>query len=102
MRSWLTRLRANRELRCAEVTRVLQHYLDGNTDDLTTRRVRRHLEACRRCGLEAETYRAIKESLARRAPIIDADSLDRLRRFATALTVSPPEQAAAGDSEAPA
>lgn len=91
MRRWIARRRAERELRCAEVARVLQRYLDGHVDDLTAHRVRRHLEACRRCGLEAETYRAIKESLARRAPSIDAAAIERLRSFASRLGVEPSE-----------
>ena len=49
---------------CREATRLLQSVLDGQTDEQTHTRVLRHLEACKRCGLEAETYRAIKESLA--------------------------------------
>ncbi|NQU37503.1 MAG: zf-HC2 domain-containing protein, partial [Actinobacteria bacterium] len=48
---------------CREATRLLQSALDGQTDENTQNRVLRHLEACKRCGLEAETYRAIKGSL---------------------------------------
>jgi anti-sigma factor RsiW len=82
---------------CREVAKVLQAYLDGQTDDTTTMRVARHLEACRRCGLEARTYREIKAALARRVPIIDELALERLRTFATNLTETPP----AADSEHP-
>jgi anti-sigma factor (TIGR02949 family) len=89
-------------MRCAEVARVLQHYLDGQADELTTRRVRRHLEACRRCGLEADTYRAIKDALARRRSAIDPRSVERLRAFAADLAARGPERAAPGDTEAPA
>lgn len=47
------------------VTRVLQAYLDGEVDHDTARRVGAHLDVCRRCGMKADTYRAIKSSLAR-------------------------------------
>jgi anti-sigma factor RsiW len=80
---------------CREVAKVLQAYLDGQTDDTTTQRVARHLEACRRCGLEAKTYREIKAALTRRVPIVDELALERLRAFATNLTEAPP----AADSE---
>ncbi len=81
---------------CREVARVLQSYLDGQVDDLTAQRVARHLEACRRCGLEARIYQEIKLSLSRRAPDIDTHSIARLRDFAARLTDGP-SAADAGD-----
>lgn len=80
MRRWLRR-RAHRPLSCRQVGKVLQSYLDGAVDDLTTRRVAHHLEDCRRCGLEVEVYLAIKASLARSEDEIPPDTLDRLRAF---------------------
>jgi len=49
---------------CREASRLIQSVLDGQTDTDTHARVLRHLDACKRCGLEAETYRAIMASLA--------------------------------------
>ncbi|WP_055469132.1 anti-sigma factor family protein [Streptomyces ardesiacus] len=46
--------------------RVLHAYLDGETDQTTARRVMAHLEGCRDCGLEADRYGEIKNSLTRR------------------------------------
>lgn len=69
----------------AEVAQILQSYLDGHVDDLTARRVRRHLEHCRRCGLEADAYEAIKDALARRGHGVDPQSLERLRAFGQRL-----------------
>lgn len=94
MREWFRRWRRGGEATCAEVAQVLQSYLDGQVDDLTARRVRRHLEHCRRCGLEAETYEAIKAALARRPHQVDADALERLRAFGQRLA----EQGPAGTS----
>ena len=73
-----------------QVARVLQSYLDGQVDDLTARRVSRHLEHCRRCGLKAETYDAIKDAIARRARDVDPDALERLREFGQRLAEEGP------------
>jgi predicted anti-sigma-YlaC factor YlaD len=75
----------DRPLTCREVGKLLQRYLDGDTDDQTTARVAEHLEDCRRCGLEAEIYREIKASLARQAPTLPETTLTRLRRFGDQL-----------------
>ena len=75
---------------CFEVARVLQSFLDRETDELTAARISRHLEHCRRCGLEARTYVEIKAALARRVPVLDELAVERLRAFATHLVESPP------------
>lgn len=85
MRNWIRRRRGEGEANCMQVARVLQSYLDGQVDDLTARRVRRHLEHCRRCGLKSETYEAIRDAIARRGRHVDADALDRLREFGERL-----------------
>ncbi len=97
MRNWMRRRRVEREASCAEVAQVLQSYLDGHVDDLTARRVSRHLEHCRRCGLEAETYQAIKDALARRGREVDAQTLERLRAFGTRLA-----EDGGGEADSPA
>ncbi len=66
---------------CREVGRVLQHHLDGVVDDDYAKIIAEHLEECRRCGLEYETYRTIKEALARRRGRVDDEALARLREF---------------------
>jgi anti-sigma factor RsiW len=70
---------------CREATRELQSYLDGETNEITAERLHLHLEACRRCGLEASVYREIKKALARRAPLVDRATVERLRAFGAAL-----------------
>jgi anti-sigma factor RsiW len=80
------RLRGTKEMAsCMQVMRVLQSYLDGQTDQVTARRVATHLEACRRCGLEAATYREIKASLARKSPPLEQAAVERLRAFGADL-----------------
>ncbi len=74
--------------RCLRVTRVLQSYLDGEVDEVTSAIVAKHLEQCRRCGLEASTYRAIKSAITEAGPDVapaDAEAAERLRRFAEDL-----------------
>jgi anti-sigma factor RsiW len=72
-------------LRCLRTSRALQRYLDGEADDLTSARVAEHLEECRRCGLQAQTYRAIKRALRSRGGDIDEPALRRLRAFSRSL-----------------
>jgi anti-sigma factor RsiW len=83
MRSWV-RGRRQTMLSCEEVAAVLQSYVDGETDDVTTARVRRHLADCRRCGMEEATFLALKASIARRSPLDDG-ALTRVRAFAEDL-----------------
>lgn len=76
---------------CHEVGRIIQDYLDSELDPADATRVARHLEACRRCGMEASAYSRIKQSLARvgregRVHPEDELSIERLRRFAAELS----------------
>lgn len=70
---------------CHQVGEVLQHYLDGHIDEDRALRIEAHLDECRRCGMEADTYRRIKSTLATRRPEVPAESLDRLREFGERL-----------------
>lgn len=83
-RLWQRRDPAQRRMNCIQVNRVLQSYLDGETDEVTARRVAAHLEDCRRCGLKATTYLEIKRALTRRAAP-DDEALERLRGFGASL-----------------
>ncbi|MGQ0775261.1 MAG: anti-sigma factor family protein [Pseudonocardiales bacterium] len=65
--------------------RKLQSYLDGVLDDAATAgRVAQHLPGCQRCDQEAEAYRAIKNSLARRRSY-PPTTVQRLREFGQAM-----------------
>lgn len=88
----LRRGATRRKMNCMQVAKVLQAYLDGETDELTARRVADHVEDCRRCGLEAAVYQEIKNALARHdAP--DPAAVSRLRGFGEALARSDPPDA---------
>lgn len=72
-------------LTCDEVGELLQHYLDDHVDAELAGRIEAHLDDCRRCGLEAQIYRDIKQSLAARRPAVPRQSLERLRAFGESL-----------------
>jgi predicted anti-sigma-YlaC factor YlaD len=81
------RLRPGEPMSCPEVGRLLQRFLDDELDEAADPDVlSQHLEQCRRCGLEADTYRKIKASLATRRPAVPKDSIERLRAFGEQLT----------------
>ncbi|WP_282689184.1 MULTISPECIES: anti-sigma factor [unclassified Streptomyces] len=83
-RPWWRRPAAERRMNCLQVARVMQAYLDGETDEITARRAAAHLEDCRRCGLEVSVYQEIRNALARRAEP-DKQALQRLQAFGTSL-----------------
>lgn len=67
---------------------MLHQYLDGELDNPATDRVAAHLDMCSHCGLEASTYHAIKESVARGQRPAPA-ALERLRDFAAGVVTNP-------------
>lgn len=88
IKAWMMRLLGRTPpggIDCHEVAQVLQHYLDGHIDADRARRIEAHLEDCRRCGMEAETYARIKAALAAHRPEVPAESIARLREFAERL-----------------
>lgn len=88
IRSWFMRLFGDTPpggIDCHEVGKRLQQYLDGDIDADRARRIEAHLEACRECGMEAETYERIKEALATHRPDVPRESIERLREFGERL-----------------
>lgn len=73
-------------LSCPEVGRLLQRFLDDElSDDAEIEALSEHLDECKRCGLEAETYQKIKDALANRRAPVPQESVDRLREFGEQL-----------------
>jgi len=70
---------------CHQVGEVLQQYLDGHIDADRASRIEAHLDECRRCGMEADTYERIKSTLASQRPQVPAESVARLREFGERL-----------------
>lgn len=79
-----------RPMDCHQVAEVLQTYLDGEVDAVTAVRISRHLEACRRCGMELHAYRQIKKALAGHRERTDPEALSRLRAFSHQLMTQGP------------
>ena len=79
-------LRPGEPMTCPEVGRFLQRYLDDELhDDADSEMLAQHLELCRRCGLEADTYAKIKTALASRRAEVPPESIERLRAFGERL-----------------
>jgi anti-sigma factor RsiW len=74
-----------KQLSCNQVGQVLQAYLDDELDEDAAHKVAAHLEDCRRCGLEAETYEALKASLRRGPSGLADEPVARLREFGERL-----------------
>jgi anti-sigma factor RsiW len=70
---------------CHEAGRVIQAFVDGEIAMPRRAEVAQHLEVCRRCGLEAHTYREIKAVIRRGGEEPATDSKERLRRFVATL-----------------
>ena len=88
MKTWIMKLLGRTPpggMSCHQVGEVLQQYLDGHIDAERTSRIEAHLEACRRCGMEAETYARIKATLATQRSDVPEESVDRLREFGERL-----------------
>lgn len=77
--------RRSEELRCRDVGKVLQSYLDGEIDEVLAHRVVQHLEMCRRCGMTAQAYTSIKQALRRSGESPPEDAISRLRAFGEQL-----------------
>ena len=88
MKEWTMKLFGRKpkgSMSCHQVGAVLQEFLDGDIDEERARRIEEHLEECRRCGLEAETYERIKATLAAQRPEVPEESVERLREFGERL-----------------
>lgn len=91
--------KSHRMMTCRRVGEKLQAYLDGEVDDLTTRRIAHHLEDCRRCGMDLDVYTQIKASLQRRGDEVAADALERLSAFSQQLASEPDPESDEADEE---
>ena len=70
---------------CIQVARILQRYLDDQLDERAAAQVADHLDACRRCGLDAESYREVKFALARSSLPPSPERVERLTSFVAHL-----------------
>lgn len=83
------RRRPGEPMTCPEVGQLLQRYLDDELyEETDAEQLSHHLELCRRCGLEADTYLKIKMALASRRTEVPPESIERLRAFGEQLARS--------------
>jgi anti-sigma factor RsiW len=75
-------------LECRRVRPLLQTFLDGELDPSQRQRVVRHLDACRRCGLEAATYATLIDRLHGVARPAHPDAVARLEAFVEGLAAT--------------
>ena len=78
----------SRSVNCRELGKVLQSYLDGDLEPDFADKIGTHLENCRKCGLDLDTYQRIKDSLAAKLPEVDPAAIARLRQFGNELSSS--------------
>lgn len=79
-------VRPGEQLSCPEVGRSLQRFLDGELpSEVEVDLLAAHLEECKRCGLEADVYRRIKDTIEQRRPEVPEESVRRLREFGQRL-----------------
>ncbi len=85
------------QLSCRQVGRMLQTYLDDELDAESARKMAAHLDDCRRCGLEADTYAALHASLQRNPAGLSEEPVARLREFGEHLARGDLDPAGSGD-----
>lgn len=94
---------------CHRTRQVLQSWLDGELGHHDAARVAAHLDLCEHCGIEADLFQQVKDSLASLRAPADPSVVARLEGFAEAIAgdavpgsdSKPPEDAPKG-SDGPA
>jgi mycothiol system anti-sigma-R factor len=64
---------------CQEITNLVDGYLDGELDPLTSQKVEQHLRECGRCGQAYEAHAALAQVISRGAPYYKAPAELRQR-----------------------
>lgn len=70
---------------CRQAAKVLQTHIDGELDPERAALIEAHLDACRDCGLEADTYLEIKAALSREQLNLPEETIKKLRSFGEQL-----------------
>lgn len=86
LKPWVMAFGSGKMTSCLKAMKLLQSALDGELDPRTLQRVKRHLAACKPCGMHARTYEAIKASIAAQGDAeLPADVITDLAAFARSL-----------------
>src|SRR5207249_6269084 len=59
-------------MNCEEATKLMDGYLDGELDPITSQTIERHLRDCRNCEQAYETHRALVRAIGSAAPYYKA------------------------------
>jgi anti-sigma factor RsiW len=64
---------------CEEITNLMDAYLDGELDAITSQKIERHLRDCRKCDQAYEAHTALAHAVGQRAPYYKASTELRQR-----------------------
>jgi mycothiol system anti-sigma-R factor len=64
---------------CEEATKLMNGYLDGELDPITSQKIEQHLQDCRRCEEAYEAHTALSHAISRGAPYYKAPTELRQR-----------------------
>src|SRR5436309_13880283 len=73
-------------MNCEEATKLMDGYLDGELDPITSQTIELHLSDCRNCEQAYETHRAFVRSIGSAAPYYKAPA-ELLARIQSSLRV---------------
>src|SRR6266550_1067762 len=69
---------------CEEATKLMDGYLDGELDPITSQKIEQHLQDCRRCEEAYEAHTALADAISRGAPYYKA-ATELRRRIQSSL-----------------
>ena len=72
-------------MNCEEATKLMDGYLDGELDPMTSQKIEQHLRDCRKCEQAYEAHTALTHAISRGAPYYKApiELRQRIQRFFT-------------------
>ena len=66
-------------MNCEEITNLMDGYLDGELDPISSQKIEQHLRGCRKCGQAYEAHTALAHAISRGAPYYKAPTELRQR-----------------------
>ena len=66
---------------CEEAIKLMDGYLDGELDPMTSQKIEQHLRACRKCEQAYEAHTALAHAISRGAPYYKAPAELRERLY---------------------
>src|SRR5678815_3555981 len=66
-------------MNCEEATKLMDGYLDGELDPITSQKIEQHLRDCRKCEQAYQAHTALAHAISRGAPYYKAPTELRQR-----------------------